>query len=124
MKTIGTALCLGVFLGCLGVQSLNAAPLGPRLALNAGTSNATVETVDYRPGSGFHFPRSHGAIVDWCAVWAHECGWAGATQFCQTRGFERALSWEIFHPGHTFVIGAHQHCEGDACKGFSFVRCD
>ncbi len=124
MKTIRTALCLGVFLGCLGVQSLNAAPLGPRVALNAVAPDAMIETVQYLPGSGFRYPRSHGAIVDWCAEWAHDCGSAGATQFCQARGFDRARSWEVFHPGHTFVIGSHQYCTGDACKGFSFVRCD
>ncbi len=125
MKAIRTALCLGVFLGCLGGQSLNAAPLGSSgVAENGDSPDTAIETVQYLPRSGFQYPRSHGAIVDWCAVWAHDCGWASATQFCQSRGFERALHWEIFHPGHTYVIGSDQYCNGDACKGFSFVRCD
>lgn len=123
MKTIRTALYLGVFLGCFGGASLNAAPLAPVDGLNAATPSATIETVQYMPGSGFPYPRAHGAIVDWCAVWAHACGWGGANQFCQARGFQRALYWDIFRPGHTYVIGSDQYCDGDGCKGFSFVRC-
>ncbi len=123
MKTISTALCLVGFLGCLGGGGLNAAPLGPLDALNLAAPSAAIETVQYMPGSGFHYPMAHGAIVDWCAVWAHGCGWEGATQFCQARGFDHALNWDAFHPGHTYVIGSNKYCDGDGCKGFSFVRC-
>jgi hypothetical protein len=123
MKAIRSALYLGVFLGCLGVGGLQAAPVEALGSPTAAAPGSAIETVQYMPGSGFRYPKAGGAIVDWCAVWAHDCGWGGATQFCRARGFDRALSWDTFRPGHTFVIGSQQYCDGDVCKGFSFVRC-
>jgi hypothetical protein len=82
-----------------------------------------VETVQYLPRSGFEFPRAGGTIVDWCAVWSNDCGWGGAHQFCRSKGFDRALSFDIFHPGHTYVIGSNRYCDGEVCRGFRFVRC-
>lgn len=68
-------------------------------------------------------PRSHGAVVDWCASWATNCGWGGAHQFCQARGHSRALSWNVYRPGRTWVIGTSQFCQGPNCQGFSQVTC-
>ncbi len=71
----------------------------------------------------FDYPLMRGAVVDWCVVWANGCGWEGAHQFCQTRGFARAASWDIGRPGRTFVIGTDRFCEGSFCKGFRQVTC-
>jgi hypothetical protein len=81
------------------------------------------ETIQYLPRSGYTFPRAGGAIVDWCAVFSRDCGWGGAHQFCQSKGFDRALSWDIFHPGRTYVIGSDRYCDGEVCRGFRFIRC-
>jgi len=113
---------LGISLGCF-VASSQAAPIEPYGALAVATPTAAIETVQFMPGSGFPYPHERGAIVDWCAVWANGCGWPAAHQFCQARGFSHALGWHDFYAGRTYVIGSNQFCEGDACKGFSFVRC-
>jgi len=112
---------------CLSQAAALAAPMGASrtMALAAAPSvlGETIENVQYLPRSGFEFPRAGGAIVDWCANWAHDCGWGGAHQFCHSKGFDRALSFDIFHPGRTYVIGSNQYCDGDVCRGFRFVRC-
>jgi hypothetical protein len=115
---IGMAACLAYF-AAAGAQ---AAPLGLDGAVLAAPG-AVIETVQFLPGSGFPYPKAGGAIMDWCAVWANGCGWPAAHQFCQSRGFSHALSWNAFHAGHTYVVGSNRYCDGDACKGFSFVRC-
>ncbi len=71
----------------------------------------------------FHHPRLNGAIVDWCSTWATNCGWGGAHQLCQNYGFARAMSWNIYRPGRTWVIGSNQFCDGPICQGFSQVTC-
>ena len=99
------------------------APRELAASANSNAPRSMVETVQYLPRSGFDFPRAGGAIVDWCASWANNCGGGGARQFCRSKGFDRALSWDIFHPGRTYVIGSNQYCDGEVCRGFRFVRC-
>jgi hypothetical protein len=127
-KFLAPMLVAFPLLGAVGTQaaigSLNAASLGPSFETDGATPRATIETIQYMPRSGFPYPQMRGAIVDWCAVWAHGCGRDGADQFCQRKGFDHALYWQVFHPGHTFVIGTQQFCNGDGCRGFRFVRCD
>src|SRR6266705_3219562 len=67
----------------------------------------------------FNSPTVQGAIVDWCATWATDCGAGGAEQFCQQQGYSRAVDWGTFRPGRTWVIGSNQLCEGEVCVGFS-----
>lgn len=72
----------------------------------------------------FEHPQAKGAAVDNCAIWGDRCGWGGAHQFCQTQGYEAALSWKLTAPGaRTHVIGADRFCEGPNCVGFSQVVC-
>jgi hypothetical protein len=97
-------------------QDMNAAPVVP-----ATRDNSMVQLA--QSGQRFEFPRSHGASVDWCAVWANGCGWEGAHQFCRQRGFSRAMSWDVFTVGHTYVIGAGRFCDAEFCKGFKQVTC-
>ena len=68
-------------------------------------------------------PHAQGAVVDWCASWASNCGWGGAHQYCQRRGHPRALSWNVYRPGRTWVAGSNQYCNGPNCQGFSQVTC-
>jgi len=71
----------------------------------------------------FSYPRMNGAIVDWCTHWATNCGWGGAHQLCRQYGFARALSWNVYQPGRTWVMGSHRFCNGGFCRGFSQVTC-
>jgi hypothetical protein len=122
MKTMGCALVIGVGAGFSGAAL--AAPLGaPGAPAVSGSLGSMVETVQYLPGSGFRFPRAGGAIVDWCRTWANDCGEGGARQFCRSKGFDTALSWEPYFAGRTYVIGSDRYCEGEVCRGFRFVRC-
>jgi hypothetical protein len=122
MKTICCALLIGVGAGFSG--AVLAGPLGaPGVPPISSSLGSIVETVQYLPGSGFRFPRAGGAIVDWCRMWATDCGEGGARQFCRSKGFDRALSWDVYFAGRTYVIGSDRFCEGGACRGFRFVRC-
>lgn len=96
-----------------------------------GFSQVTCATA-FRPAPGpmpggdvrrFSYPRMNGAIVDWCTSWASNCGWGGAHQLCRQYGFARAMSWNVYQPGRTWVIGSNQFCNGGACRGFSQVTC-
>jgi hypothetical protein len=77
----------------------------------------------YGQGRRFHNPQMNGAIVDWCASWAANCGWGGAHQLCRNYGYARAASWNVYRPGRTWVIGTSQFCDGPNCQGFSQVTC-
>jgi hypothetical protein len=80
------------------------------------------------PGPGgdvrrFNNPHMNGAVVDWCMHWAANCGWGGAHQLCRRYGFARALSWNVYQPGRTWVMGSNRFCVGGFCRGFSQVTC-
>jgi hypothetical protein len=119
-KIIGGALL------SMGLVLMGAAPsagqiMKPAAATHLATTNSMIQLA--QGAQRFEFPRSHGASVDWCAVWANGCGWEGAHQFCRRRGFARATGWDVFQPGHTYVIGDGRYCNGDFCKGFRDVTC-
>jgi hypothetical protein len=114
----------------VAVGAAMAHPYALALAIDHGAHSTSpnegglvVETVQYLPRSGYTFPRAGGAIVDWCAAFSRDCGWGGAHQFCRSKGFDRALTWDIFHPGRTYVIGSDRYCDGEVCRGFRFIRC-
>ena len=119
-KMIGVALLsMGiVFMGAVASakQVMNVTATAP-----SATGSSTIQLA--QSGQRFDFPRSHGASVDWCAVWANGCGWEGAHQFCRRRGFARATGWDVFVAGHTYVIGDDRYCNADFCKGFRQVTC-
>ena len=103
--------------GSLALASLPASAAGP-------SSQPPTSVVPVQYGfQHFEYPTHRGAIIDWCASWATNCGWAGAHQFCQMRGFARAVRWRTFRPGRTYVIGSGQFCDGNDCQGFLSVDC-
>ena len=75
-------------------------------------------------GQRFDHPQMAGAIVDWCAVWAADCGTGGANLYCRQMGFHSAAAWDAFNPGRTFVIGSNRFCDGPNCRGFRYVVCN
>ena len=84
------------------------------MAAGAGAANAQMR---------YDNPTMNGAVVDWCSSWATNCGWGGAHQLCRMRGHPRALSWNTYHPGRTWVVGSSTYCNGPVCQGFSQVTC-
>src|ERR1043165_2038472 len=68
-------------------------------------------------------PTADGVPIDWCTRWGQNCGWQGAHAFCRDRGFERALSYDVFQPGRTYISGADQFCSGPTCTAFQSVTC-
>lgn len=71
----------------------------------------------------FDSPTQQGAIVDWCATWATDCGAGGANLLCRQQGYSQAVDWATNKPGRTYVIGSKQICQGDYCVGFTHVTC-
>ncbi len=117
---------LGILAGAavfFAASSVNAAPQNAGGVELGSAAHSMVLQAQYDGARRFNYPHMHGAVVDWCAVWANGCGWEGAHQFCSTRGFARATSWDIDRPGRTYVIGSDRFCEADFCKGFRQVTC-
>jgi hypothetical protein len=68
-------------------------------------------------------PMVDGVPVDWCRSFGQGCGWDGAHAFCHDRGYERALRFQIFAPGRTYLTGADAFCTGPTCTAFLSVTC-
>ena len=68
-------------------------------------------------------PAVDGVPVDWCRAWGQGCGWPSAHTFCRDRGFERALRYEIFNPGRTYLMSGDNFCTGSTCTAFQSVTC-
>jgi hypothetical protein len=68
-------------------------------------------------------PAVDGVPVDWCRAWGQGCGWQGAHAFCRDRGYERALSYEVFNPGRTYLMSGDTFCSGPTCTAFQSVTC-
>jgi hypothetical protein len=116
-----TLLATGTAAGIAAAISLSAfaEPLhGARLS-----APSLAMPVQYLPGSGFENPKIHDVPVDWCSTYGTNCGPGGATLFCGTHGFGRALSWNVISVPKTYVIGSSRYCQADSCKGYSFIRC-
>lgn len=84
------------------------------------------------PGPGpaqktFWNPKTGGLRLDWCRVWANQCGGPAASQYCQSKGYSHAVSWtkavDIGNFTNTRVIGTGQVCSGGFCDGFKKIRC-
>lgn len=68
-------------------------------------------------------PVVDGVPIDWCRGWGQGCGWQGAHAFCRDRGYERALRYEVFQPGRTYLMSGDTFCTGPTCTAFESVTC-
>ncbi len=72
-------------------------------------------------------PSIGGARLDWCRVWAGECGKPAADAYCQSKGhaistgFKQASNIGAFEP--TKVISSGQVCAQGDCDGFAWIKC-
>lgn len=66
--------------------------------------------------------------LDWCKVWAGQCGKPAADKFCQTRGFTQSNNFEeavdIGASTPTVIITSGQQCADPGCDGFTFITCE
>lgn len=82
-------------------------------------------------GSGgavtYNKPKIGGLRLDWCRVWANECGQPAAKAFCQSEGYAKAKSFakasNIGAFAKTRVIGSGQVCDQPGCDGFAWIKC-
>jgi hypothetical protein len=68
--------------------------------------------------------------LDYCRVWAGECGKAAADAYCRRLSTNGGLGAESFRKADdigqqrpTVVISDKQKCKGAHCDGFYFVYC-
>src|SRR5262245_60399327 len=92
---------------CLSLASIAAAITGSAVA---GEIHIAYPTVD-------------GVPLDWCSNGAQSCGWPSAHDFCRVRGFERALHFEVFDSGRTYIAAGDRFCAGPSCTAFKSVIC-
>jgi|GEM_PF-3078332 hypothetical protein len=75
----------------------------------------------------FNHPTIKGYRLDWCRLWATDCGKGAADAFCRLRGYARAESWEmdpdIGLRSPTYVIDSGQICNQWFCDGFKYITC-
>ncbi len=75
----------------------------------------------------FQYPLLQGYRLNHCLTGRKDCGGPTATKWCTTRGFARAITWEIdenigsLFP--TLAIGDLQLCANFVCDGFKEITC-
>lgn len=69
-------------------------------------------------------PKIGGVRLDWCRIWANQCGAPAANEFCQGKGYNVAVNWKKANNiGYTRIITSGQICNHPDCDGFKRVRC-
>lgn len=94
-----------------------------------GIYNTADSGENFMPGVlTYREPRIDGYRLDWCRVWAGDCGKGAADAFCRLHGHARAVEWEmdpdIGLRSPTKVIATGQICNEGFCDGFKFIKCE
>ena len=75
----------------------------------------------------FRYPTINGYRLDWCRLWAQDCGQGAADAFCRKMRFTRAIAFEedydIGAKSPTYVIGSGKICNQSFCDGFKYITC-
>lgn len=73
----------------------------------------------------FYKPKIGNLRLDVCLKLNQDCGKPAADAFCQSMGYQRALSCKLDteRSTPTFVIGTHTICNQSFCKGFEMIEC-
>ena len=62
--------------------------------------------------------------LDYCRVWAKECGWPAAHAFCVSKGYPKAVDFKWLKDHQkTRVINGGQVCDAAFCDRISHVVC-
>ncbi len=75
----------------------------------------------------FRYPKINGYRLDWCRLWAQDCGEGAADTFCKRMGFKRAINfqedYDIGARSPTYVIDSGKICNQSFCDGFKYITC-
>jgi hypothetical protein len=70
------------------------------------------------------FPDREGIRIDWCRVWAANCGAPAADAFCQSQGMGNAVSFAVkADVPLTIVTSSKRICRHQGCEAFEWVDC-
>jgi hypothetical protein len=106
------------------VQSASAAsPPSTAAAQPAATRSAADGAIYLTASRVFNNPQIDGKSLDWCRVWAKECGFPAADEFCRQQGSPGARVVIRKSATDTRLIGDGQGCTGNSCSSFSSISC-
>jgi hypothetical protein len=72
----------------------------------------------------FRAPTVNGLPLDYCRIWAAECGKPAADEYCRRRGFRESVHFEVgYDQPNTWSIGANRLCNYPQCDRITLVRC-
>ena len=95
-----------------------------RQARNSQLASCSAPGPQYKT---FLKPKIGGVRLDWCRVWAAQCGAPAANAYCQSKGYNHATSFgkanNIGQWTKTRVITSGQICNGPDCAGFTKITC-
>ncbi len=84
--------------------------------VTADTAQAEIRT--------FNNPMVAGYGLDYCREWTQNCGLPAATAYCQSRGYSRALNFQVVKDNQkTRIINGGQVCDAAFCDRISRVTC-
>ena len=97
-----------------------------RYILMAGLILGAVVTTDNAQAEirTFNKPMVGGYGLDYCREWTQNCGLPAATAYCQSRGYSRALNFQVVNDNQkTRIINGGQVCDAAFCDRISQVTC-
>lgn len=103
-----------------GASPLQPSPSSPQPASPAPSAQAPHTFVD---------PTVDGIRLDWCRLWATDCGGAAAAAWCNQVGYSAAVTWEedsnVSGRGIvTKLVGDGQLCQPpNRCDSFASITC-
>ena len=73
----------------------------------------------------FHWPKYQGVALDWCYLWARNCGKKVADEYCKYRGYWKgALRYKkANNVGYTKIMRTGQICNANFCDSFEYIDC-
>lgn len=70
-------------------------------------------------------PRFNGIRVDYCVVWAENCGTPAASIACKLYGYTKPITYGVLWDyGYTYVLASDRICSGTFCDAIEWVLCE
>lgn len=100
--------------------------LATGIILAAGLTAAASQLASAATARNFFSPGYLGQPLAFCLDGQKECGKAAATAWCQTNGYDKALSFArrtIANDEQARFADTGNLCTGNSCIGFRQIRC-